>query len=497
MEPRPHLNMLRSSFYSAARAGESCDVTLVGGDGEVQVHKLILLAALPSLAPLLCSLCSHTEQVVLLLPGKSREALERARDNLYLFDDREDMKGLLGLLEEEQEREMEVAPDETATEDTDGRASEESTESVYEDLVEDLLSENDATLSLVFNCTYCKFVTSSKVVLDKHKSSKHTANSKSRKDKTEDTIKSVGFEQDVKEEQKAKNRFERSVSSPQLRMKSTKSLTSFKQSEAELFDDPGADFEIVFEESFVSDVFSPTNRVSDVSEDSGVRSFGDSEDPATEMNLPEELGESNQEEDSVTSMDGFGRLSPDLGLGVDVWKKSASPMVYTCYYCKYKSFTKIMLKKHKAEKHGQCSSPNKRRLTICNSKEAKLFTCDQCNFSTSWKQTLEMHLLNNHGTPKSKVASSAKKLLRRKSMFSSPLVKRTLSMRPQFKFSKAQSDANLVKSSVIPEISENSYSRNGEVYGSSVVFQCTRCDDKTFLGTSLQEHEKNVHSSLV
>ena len=266
--------------------------------------------------------------MVLLLPGESREALERARDNLYLFEDREDMQGLLGLLEEE--REMEVAPDETKTEDTDGRASEESNESVYEDLVEDLLSENDATLPLVFNCTYCTFVTSSKVVLNKHKASKHTRND--RKDKTEDNNKNVGLSEVIKKEQNTKTRFKRSISSPQLRTKSTKSLMSFKQSEAELFDDPGADFEIVFEESFVSDTFGPTNRVSDASEDSGVRSFGDSEDPATEMNLPEELGDSNQEEDSVTSMKSFGRLSPDLGLGVDVWKKSASPMVYTCYY---------------------------------------------------------------------------------------------------------------------------------------------------------------------
>ena len=52
------------------------------------MHRLVLLAALPQLVELLCDLCKggHSD-LVFVLPDLNVTEIEKARDNLYLYDD--------------------------------------------------------------------------------------------------------------------------------------------------------------------------------------------------------------------------------------------------------------------------------------------------------------------------------------------------------------------------------------------------------------------------
>jgi hypothetical protein len=137
----------------------------------------------------------------------------------------------------------------------------------------------------------------------------------------------------------------------------------------------------------------------------------------------------------------------------DLWKQKVSPMVYTCNQCTYKSFTRIMLNKHMVENHD------------CSTSEESIV---------------------------SKVAMSEKK---RKRLFHSPSLKRTLSVKPNIKLSKIQSEANLLKKCFSPD--KRSVTKLEEhvthTLDSPMVYTCNNCDFKTFLGTSLKEHKRQLH----
>ena len=84
--------------------------------------------------------------------------------------------------------------------------------------------------------------------------------------------------------------------------------------------------------------------------------------------------------------------------------------------------------------------------------------------------------------------------------FESPLVKRTLSMRSPFKIARTKSDANLLQKYLSPKATiqkPSSPKRDEEEFGSAMVYACKHCDFKTFLGTSLQRHTKNVHTNSI
>ena len=52
------------------------------------MHQLVLLAALPQLVDLLCDLCkSGHSDLVFIFPNLNVTEIEKARDNLYLYDD--------------------------------------------------------------------------------------------------------------------------------------------------------------------------------------------------------------------------------------------------------------------------------------------------------------------------------------------------------------------------------------------------------------------------
>ena len=258
-------------------------------------------------------------------------------------------------------------------------------------------------------------------------------------------------------------------------------------------EDPGVDFEIMYEESFLG---SPSPQpASNTFEDSGVKSISDGDSLNNLKSSDEFLGGSGSLEQpydpdqrggstrdsGITNVDDFDRSPPD-------WKKSASPMVYSCQNCEHKSFTRVMLNRHRMEKHE--GSINKRRLTIANSEDWRNFSCENCSFSTKWEQALDLHLMSNHEIPGRKEDSFSKK---RKRVFDSPLM-RNLSIRPNFKFAKTQSEAKFLKTCFSPEPSyRRKRIKDDEAYGSAQAFKCHNCGFETFLQTSLVKHMEREH----
>ena len=87
---------LRSSCDPASRSAP--DLTLVCRDGRSAAHKFAILAALPDLAKLFCGACLHGhDAATILLPDTSTEAVNEARDLLYMYGDGENFAKLFGM----------------------------------------------------------------------------------------------------------------------------------------------------------------------------------------------------------------------------------------------------------------------------------------------------------------------------------------------------------------------------------------------------------------
>ena len=87
---------LRSSCDPASRSAP--DLTLVCRDGRSAAHKFAVLAALPDLAKLFCGACLHGhDAATILLPDTSTEAVNEARDLLYMYGDGENFAKLFGM----------------------------------------------------------------------------------------------------------------------------------------------------------------------------------------------------------------------------------------------------------------------------------------------------------------------------------------------------------------------------------------------------------------
>ena len=467
---------------------------------------MVLLAGLPQVEDLLCELCtSGHSDLVFFLPDLTVAEIENARDKLYLFGDTSDLQGVFQFKSSDDSHPMDKL--EQKSELVDGTKGEGFISFVKENDVlgrtEDLANESAVGLHLALpkDQLHENFILPSQKEYYENDESviqkiqKHTTNART----TNLSCKECPFGSKYKKvlrqhsldvhnlKQLTNLTFEKEKVCPnEIESKSDIKATNIFETE----EDPGADFEIVYEESFLGSTTGSFEAASDTFEDSGVKSISDVESLCNPKSLESLIAQSwpmegsgSTRDSGITNMDDFDRSPPE-------WKKSASPMVYTCQNCNYKSFTRIMLNRHKLEKHE--GSINKRRLTIANSEDLRTLSCKICSFSTKWKQALELHMTSNHKDPEKKEDSCSKK---RKRVFDSPLM-RTLSMRPQLKFAKMQSEAKFLKTCFSPETSHRpKRKKDDEVYGFAREFTCKNCDFKTFIQTSLAKHMETDHLS--
>ena len=550
---------MRRAFYSAAQTGDSCDVTLVAEDGkEVWAHKIVLLRVLPALENLLCSFCSQGhEKIVVLAQGVGARDLERARDSLYLFDDKTDLENLLELPRME-EKLVEKKPDVklfvgagvnvdvTLTEDPlfNDKSSNAGSENTKVDKMRSGIKvkpEKKEKSSL--NCNVCPFTSKSKAAFNKHILKRHADGENKKSNRSNDSNK-------IQDLNSMNKRIDDLIEHETI--EEAIDRTHFEQiPEAIEIEDTGADFEILFEESFESEPTTsslesldhtnsldmasmPTDGASNDFDYVDMRSFGDKKSFENDM-------ERESSEKNVNTIENLGRNSPTV---VEKWKEGASPMVYQCASCDFKSFTKKMLTTHMLQKHNTTyvnenfvrakTLPDPRRMSspmvyACLSCKFKsltrksldahmesehkdesmntlqspavnqTFSCNICSFTSNKKHTLEKHMTSEHEKLSlEEFLNESGKKRKRVLDFESPLVKRTLSMRSPFKIARTKSDANLLQKYLSPKATiqkPSSPKRDEEEFGSAMVYACKHCDFKTFLGTSLQRHTKNVHTN--
>ena len=94
-----HLKELRKLLWTSRSSSESGDVHLVSQDGTAhQAHRLLLVALLPSLAPLLAPSCggNHEESVTIILSEVGNTVVKAALEDLYTKGDPKKMANILG-----------------------------------------------------------------------------------------------------------------------------------------------------------------------------------------------------------------------------------------------------------------------------------------------------------------------------------------------------------------------------------------------------------------
>ena len=89
---------LRQLLWTSRSSSESGDVHLVSQDGTAHhAHRLLLVALLPSLAPLLVSSCGgNHEEVTIILPEVGNTVVKAALEDLYTKGDPKKMANIFG-----------------------------------------------------------------------------------------------------------------------------------------------------------------------------------------------------------------------------------------------------------------------------------------------------------------------------------------------------------------------------------------------------------------
>ena len=83
-----HDTMLRQAFYNFCSFEDTSDMRLVGDDGIVNCHKIVILKVFPNISTILCSTCDEShDPITIIFPNVSVKVLKKARDDLYLFGD--------------------------------------------------------------------------------------------------------------------------------------------------------------------------------------------------------------------------------------------------------------------------------------------------------------------------------------------------------------------------------------------------------------------------
>ena len=80
-----HDNLMKKKAKKFRKSKFLTDVELIGHNGSVSLHKIILLQRLPILAQLLCEYCDHHANTTFILPDHTKEEIENEVKKLYTF----------------------------------------------------------------------------------------------------------------------------------------------------------------------------------------------------------------------------------------------------------------------------------------------------------------------------------------------------------------------------------------------------------------------------
>ena len=89
--------ILKRKFKRYRKSNFLTDIQIIGQDGSVFIHKMVILQKLPRLAEFLCDICDHMAETTFILPEVSKSDLEKQVKNLYTFGIVSGVKELLGL----------------------------------------------------------------------------------------------------------------------------------------------------------------------------------------------------------------------------------------------------------------------------------------------------------------------------------------------------------------------------------------------------------------
>ena len=88
--------ILKRKFKRYRKSNFLTDIQIIGQDGSVFIHKMVILQKLPRLAEFLCDICDHMTETTFILPEVSKSDLEKQVKNLYTFGIVSGVKELLG-----------------------------------------------------------------------------------------------------------------------------------------------------------------------------------------------------------------------------------------------------------------------------------------------------------------------------------------------------------------------------------------------------------------
>ena len=85
LSSKDHDNIMKKKAKKFRKSKFLTDVELIGHNGSVSLHKIILLQRLPILAQLLCEYCDHHSDTTFILPDLAKEEIENEVKKLYTF----------------------------------------------------------------------------------------------------------------------------------------------------------------------------------------------------------------------------------------------------------------------------------------------------------------------------------------------------------------------------------------------------------------------------
>merc|ERR1712126_38105 len=389
--------------------------------GQVFFHKIVLFKMFPRLKEYLCQSCfqDHND-IVILVPGNDLATVEKARDDLYLFDETIRMEQLLGLKKKESVmKDQDLGADyEILFEESFRNVPYESLEDVATELMDckdddnfrDVIIDNygKGKFSGKNKCMICGFKTSSINTISKHMATKHAKcvtnrNIGSYAKMINGTIVCTECNKNYKNKFSLKQHILRKHKQNKVdKMKYFHRYINCK--------------EISFK--------TPKLRKKNITEKiSVVRT--DTESSDKEMLLNNVSGHNLEESNEYKNYEPvYNAIDNMMKTKVDIHKKNNSRMVYSCQICNHNTFTKAILRKHMAEKH----------------------TNTIRNMDTKPFENLYENCINNHfceesihspktSTPKNNIVAGIN--------VQTPLTIRSLSFQAKTNFPKNHSEPNL------------------------------------------------------
>ena len=97
LSSRDHVGIIRKKVKKFRKSNFLTDIHIVGRNGSVFLHKIILFQQLPQITSFLCDYCDHHAETTFILPEVSAEEIEREVKNLYAFGIVSGIEELLGV----------------------------------------------------------------------------------------------------------------------------------------------------------------------------------------------------------------------------------------------------------------------------------------------------------------------------------------------------------------------------------------------------------------